>query len=644
MDAQKWSLRGKIVLLGVLLPTILILVLFRLYTGESRDKTLEAFTDKARAICLTAESVREEMEVKWQMGLFSTEQLRRYAAAGEDKKVLAAIPVVAAWDAAMRKAREGGYTFKVPKFEPRNPKNEPDPLEARALRTMKEKNLDEYYEIDEESNAVRYFRAVRLSETCMVCHGDPATSRRLWGNNQGIDPTGGKMENWQVGEIHGAFEVIQSLDAADRQLQESVRYATWVVIGGLVLMAILFATLVLRVVSNSVIKPISRIIGDLSGNADNLLDAATQVSSSSHELADGASNQAASLEESSASLEEMSSMTQRNAENVKETSRMSEETRSSAETAQHSMEKMGEAIDNIKKSTDETAVIMKTIDEIAFQTNLLALNAAVEAARAGEAGAGFAVVADEVRNLALRSSEAARNTAQLIEQSQNSAEHGVESAVEVKEILVKIVEGVKKVSQLAKEIAVASDEQAHGVNQINIAVSEVDKVTQGNAAISEEAASASEELTGQANEINNLIRDLAAIVGTSLPEHGDGGRKGGLKRPPESGKNRGGRQALPAAGGGKSGQQQSGGGKSGQSAGKQEAPTAKGKKQGGSGATSGRGKTGSGTTTQASGAGRSGGGGSKASAAAGDGKASGGQQSKKANEVIPFDDDDFEDF
>ena len=592
MDMQKWSLRGKIVLLGVLFPTILVVVLLWLYAGESREKTLDAFTDKARAICLTAESTREEMEAKWRLGLFSVDQLREYARNGEQDKILAAVPVVSAWNAAMRKADEGGYTFKVPKFKPRNPANEPDELEARALRTMMDGNLDEYSEIDEKTNSVRYFRAVRLSETCMLCHGEPSTSQSLWGNSRGIDPTGGPMENWKVGEIHGAFEVIQSLDAAQQQLKDSIRHAILVVVVGLAMMAILFGTLVLRVVSNSVIKPVTKIIDDLAGNAANLLDAATQVSSASHELADGATNQAASLEETSASLEEMSSMTRLNAENVKQTSQMAESARSSAETAQGSMEKMGEAITNIKKSADETAEIMKTIDQIAFQTNLLALNAAVEAARAGEAGAGFAVVAEEVRSLALRSGEAARKTEQLIGQSQRNADHGVESAAEVKEILIQIVDGVKKVSQLANEITVASDEQAQGVNQINLAVSQVDKVTQGNAAISEEAASASEELSGQANELNSLIGELARIVGASVPQTGTVG----LRRPPRA---------------------------------KDKSPAAPAKAKGDGGAAKESSKPAGKAPALTSTAGKGGGGGGR---------------SKKAEDVIPFDDDDFEDF
>jgi methyl-accepting chemotaxis protein len=61
------------------------------------------------------------------------------------------------------------------------------------------------------------------------------------------------------------------------------------------------------------------------------------------------------------------------------------------------------------RASEETAKIIKTIDEIAFQINLLALNAAVAAARTGETRERFAVVADEVRSLAIRAAEAARS-------------------------------------------------------------------------------------------------------------------------------------------------------------------------------------------------------------------------------------------
>ncbi|MDH4320686.1 MAG: methyl-accepting chemotaxis protein [Desulfobulbaceae bacterium] len=531
IDLKNLALRGKIVSIGILLPTVLLLVLFKMYSDEGKEKSLQSYADKARAICLTAEATRMEMEDKWKLNVFNQPQLREYAESGQHDKMLAMVPVFSSWQAAMRKADEGGYTFKVPKFSPRNPKNQPDEFEARVLKLLTEKNLDEYYEVDEQQNAVRYFRAVRLTETCMLCHGDPATSQELWGNDQGLDPTGAKMEGWQTGQIHGAFEVIQSLAVADQQLATSITNASKVVLIGLLLMGIFFAVFVVRIVSNSVIKPITRIIGDMSNGAANMLDAANLVASSSHRLAEGAADQASSLEETAASLEEMSAMTKSNAENVSQTSNMAESVRTSAETAQHSMERMLEVINKIKTSSDETATIVKTIDQIAFQTNLLALNAAVEAARAGEAGAGFAVVADEVRSLAMRSAESSRNTTTLIEESQKNADDGVKAAEEVKVILTEIVDGVKKVSALAQEIAVASDEQAHGVNQINQAVAQVDKVTQANASVSEETASASEELSGQARELNETVNHLARIVGIAVAEH-KASSAGELKRPP----------------------------------------------------------------------------------------------------------------
>jgi methyl-accepting chemotaxis protein len=194
---------------------------------------------------------------------------------------------------------------------------------------------------------------------------------------------------------------------------------------------------------------------------------------------------------------------------------MAKDANSTALDGVESMKRMSEAIDKIKNSASETAKIIKTIDEIAFQTNLLALNAAVEAARAGEAGKGFAVVAEEVRNLARRSAEAAKNTADLIEGSTKNAEAGVAVTNEVAKNLQKIQEVASKVATLIAEIAAASKEQSQGIDQVNTAVSEMDKVVQQNAANAEESASASEELSSQAQELSAMVLELTAIVGGS---------------------------------------------------------------------------------------------------------------------------------
>jgi methyl-accepting chemotaxis protein len=166
---------------------------------------------------------------------------------------------------------------------------------------------------------------------------------------------------------------------------------------------------------------------------------------------------------------------------------------------------MSTAIVKIKDSSDQTAKIVKTIDEIAMQTNLLALNAAVEAARAGEAGRGFAVVAEEVRNLAQRSAQAAKNTADMIAESVKNAEEGVKISSEVSVSFDRIATSSKKVNDLIGELASASKEQAQGIKEVNNAVSQMDKVTQQNAANAEESASASEELSSQAQELQAMV-------------------------------------------------------------------------------------------------------------------------------------------
>ena len=152
----------------------------------------------------------------------------------------------------------------------------------------------------------------------------------------------------------------------------------------------------------------------------------------------------------------------------------------------------------------------------------MALNAAVKAARAGEAGAGFAVVADEVRNLAMHASDAAKNTANLIEGTVKKIKIGSDTVTKTNEAFAKVATGAKKVGELVGEISAASNEQAQGVDQINKAVSEMDKVVQKNAASAEESASAAEEMNAQAEQMKGFVGELVALVGGRHNGNGHG--------------------------------------------------------------------------------------------------------------------------
>jgi methyl-accepting chemotaxis protein len=277
--------------------------------------------------------------------------------------------------------------------------------------------------------------------------------------------------------------------------------------------------------STSISRILQNIIRGLTEGSHQVASASEQLSSSSQQLSEGATEQASSLEEVSSSLEEMASMTKNNADNAREANGVAQDAGDASQASEMAMNKMSDAIEKIKTSSDETAKIIKTIDEIAMQTNLLALNAAVEAARAGEAGRGFAVVAEEVRNLAQRSAEAARNTAALIEEAQKNAENGVTAATEVKSTSGLIKDAVARVAQLIAEVSAASQEQSQGIEQINTAVAEMDKVTQSNAANAEESASASEELSSQAQQLNAMVAQLVAVV-EGQSQNGDNGAGG----------------------------------------------------------------------------------------------------------------------
>jgi len=270
---------------------------------------------------------------------------------------------------------------------------------------------------------------------------------------------------------------------------------------------------------NKAIHNLSDNINRVSNASREITLESTQLSNAGQVIATGAMEQAESLEKVENTLMEITGITNKNTDHSDIAKKLSVFSRKSASKGKESMERLSEAIGQIKDSSDKTAKIVKTIDEIAFQTNLLALNAAVEAARAGDAGRGFAVVAEEVRNLAIRSAEAAKNTARMIDESVKKSDRGVELNEEVFANLEEINQNVIKTGDVVENIAKACSNQARLIDEVGAAVGEINIITQKNSANSEETASSCAELSCQAQEMQKMVEEFKIQESNKIDEN-----------------------------------------------------------------------------------------------------------------------------
>ncbi len=255
---------------------------------------------------------------------------------------------------------------------------------------------------------------------------------------------------------------------------------------------------------NTALENIAEVFASLTTAIGQVNAAASEIGSGSQDLASGAADQAGSIDQVSNRIKLVDDRTKASAADANEARAAMERAHTDTEQGVERMQSLAEAVAEIKKSADSTAKIVKTIDEIAFQTNLLALNAAVEAARAGDAGKGFAVVADEVRSLAIRASEASRNTAVLIEESVQKAEVGVKLNESVRRRLEEIRTGVQRAATMMTNIAEGAREQERELAEVSGAMAQISTLTQRTAANAEESASAAAELSAQAGEMHQL--------------------------------------------------------------------------------------------------------------------------------------------
>lgn len=232
---------------------------------------------------------------------------------------------------------------------------------------------------------------------------------------------------------------------------------------------------------------------------------ASNMSQGANDLAEGATDQAAAVEELTASVNSVTEQTKQLAEVAERSKGMATEVRDNAETSARKMHLVTDAMTRITEASAEIEQVTNSIEAIAKQTSLLALNASIEAARAGETGKGFAVVADQIGKLADQSSEAAKNTHQLIADTMDEINNGNSVVAETTEALDAMQHSVEEITEMIIQTGDLAGQQAQSMDEIDKGIEMISNVVQNNSATAQESSAVSQELSEQSESLNNLI-------------------------------------------------------------------------------------------------------------------------------------------
>lgn len=256
---------------------------------------------------------------------------------------------------------------------------------------------------------------------------------------------------------------------------------------------------------NHIRSILQSLIREVQEAADSVGRGSSELAQAADALAAGTVTQASSISQLVSHAEDMAEAIARNSENEEQVQERLQELDSLILNGNDEMVQLRNVVSQVANMSADIQNIVGTIESIAFQINILSLNASVEAARAGESGRGFAVVADEIGNLAAKTTEASKQTTDLINNCLKQIEQAMICADSTSKCLTDIVENSEQISEAFKHISLDTKAQADKSSHIKTEISNISDVVQTNTATAEETAAATEELSEQAKNLSGLI-------------------------------------------------------------------------------------------------------------------------------------------
>jgi methyl-accepting chemotaxis protein len=536
---KKLNLTQKVILSISAVLIVTSLLGFWITRQRVNRQAEEAFRDKVRQITGMATATRT----------WYSENLDKLVPNHEFKHI-EQVPVVVAWKVAQQYASSAGMEFKTPSLSPRNPHNQPDDFERRALtKFQQDPNLTEYSERMTENGRdwMRFAQPVRATEDCLFCHGDPVGAK---------DPFGYSKEGMKVGELRGAFSVRASTDELVATASSNSR-ALFLINLFTLIAACLAVALVLR---QAVIKPIARVNALLHSVAEGDLTHRMEVTSQDEvgQMADALNTTVGRISEVIGAIksesvnlanasEEFSSVSQQISANSEETSAQAsavstatEEVNRSLQTVATATEEMSASISEIAKNATESAKIaaealqvasqtnvivtqlgdssakigqvLKVITSIAQKTDLLALNATVEAARAGDVGAGFAVVANEVKELAKQTAAATEDISRKIAAIQSDADGSVSAIARIGAIIGQLNSIASTIAAAVEEQSATTSEMSRNLTQAAKGAGQVTDNINGVAEAAQNTSRGASDSQKAAQQLAKMSTDLRTLV------------------------------------------------------------------------------------------------------------------------------------